>query len=121
MRNLQQGTNPAAAWSTLADSFNVAEVLCEMNIANDHAKTIDAAQEVLAELHRRHAEKNTWTMRAAEMQALEQAVVIHGIQLRFASQGEVANAIATVKRRLAAALAGNASPKTRMCIGNIRD
>ena len=114
---LRTGTGGMDAWCTLADAANVAEQLCALGIASDRLATIDAAQAALAELHARHAQRGNWTLRAAELLALEEAVVIHGIQLRFASQGEVAEAIKTVQRRVAAALAGNASPKARVCVG----
>lgn len=117
LSGLRTGTGGMDAWRTLADATNVAEQLCALGIASDRLATIDTAQAALAELHARHMQRGTWTARAAELAALEEAVVIHGIQLRFASQGEVAEAIQTVQRRVAAALAGNASPRARVCVG----
>jgi hypothetical protein len=117
LQGLRTGTGGWTAWSSLADAMNVAEQLCSLGIASDRTAAIDAAQAALAEVHARHAARQSWTLRATELQALEEAVLIHGIQLRFASQGEVSDAIKTVQRRVAAALAGNASPKARVCVG----
>jgi hypothetical protein len=45
--------------------------------------------------------------------------MLHGIQLRVASQGEVQSAIETVRTRVRQALAGNAPRDALVCVGGL--
>jgi hypothetical protein len=112
------GRGTPAAWCDLADAMNVAEALAERNIANDHAEKFLAAQGVLADVHgRSHVpDRGSYTLYAAEIVALDDAVFMHRIQLEHCSQRELLESIEQVKRRVQAALAGNASPRARICV-----
>ena len=113
---LRTATGGWPAWCNLADALNVAEQLAEMGICSDRKTEIAAGQAALHELHTRQAERNTWTLRAAELAALQTAVEFHRIQLDHCSQGEMRAAIETVKRRVQQALAGNAPRDARVCV-----
>lgn len=94
---LRRGQGNQNAWCAMADAMNIAEALADLGIANDHAELIQRAQAALAALHQRHQTNRSWTLRAAELDALRDASEIHEIQIEHATQGEVANAIATVR------------------------
>lgn len=96
-------------WAALADSLNVAEALAQLNIARDHEDTFERGQQALAAVHgRAHGPQKSWTLRGPELQALDDALFVHGVQLQHCSQGELHQAVTSVRRRVAAALAGNA-------------
>jgi len=110
------GRGSKAAWCDLADAMNVAEALTEARLASDHVGTFERAQSALASVHGRAQMRGSYTLYPAEITALDDAVFVHGIQLEHCSQGELQNAIDAVKRRVHAALAGNASPRARICV-----
>lgn len=116
LRTCQQ---PWAAWCSLADAMNVAEQLAHRGIASDRLPEFHAAQQALHDVYHRQQQRNTWALRAAELQALDAAVQLHGIQLRFCSQGELADSIQAVQRNVAQALAGNAPKDARVCVGQL--
>jgi hypothetical protein len=109
------GRGDRAAWMNLADAFNVAEVLTELAIASDHGDTFRQAQAALAAVHERVEAGGSFTLRGPELVALDDAVFLHDVQLQHVSQGELQQAVETVKRRVSAALAGNASPRAYVC------
>lgn len=111
-----RGTEPL--WRSLADAMNVAEALAERGIASDHVDTFARAQAALAAVWQRHAAGGSWTLRGAEITALDDGAFVHGVQLEHASQGEVADAIAAVKRRMQGVRAGNV-PKGAVVIGSL--
>lgn len=114
---LRMGTAGWPAWCAVADGMNVAEQLARDGIASDHLHAFTAAQAALQALHARVNERGTWTMRAAEITALDFAVDLHGIQLQFVSKGEMEAAITTVQRRVQQALKGNAPADALVCVG----
>ena len=103
------GHGNAEHWAALADSLNVAEGLAQLHIASDHQDTFDRGQQALAAVHgRAHGPRKSWTLRGPELQALDDALFVHGVQLQHCSQGELQQAVTNVQRRVAQALAGNA-------------
>lgn len=115
------GTNAerGCAWRTLADALNTAEALCGMGIASDAAsrERIDAAQAVLAAAWQSSDERGTWSLHAAELQALDDGLWVHGVQLDHCSLGEFERARRLVAERVRHALAGNMPAGTRICDG----
>lgn len=108
------GAGHVDAWSTLADAFNVAEALAAMRIANNLAPHIDDGQRALAALLDRVNAGEPWTLRGLEHAAVRQGVWLYGLQLSFCSAGEYQQALVNVHNRISQALAGNASPRTRL-------
>jgi hypothetical protein len=117
LAGLRAATGGWAAWCSMADVVNVAEQLAHRGIASDRLADFDAAQQALQALHARVNASQRWALYAAELSALDMAVVLHAIQLMHCSQGELRDAIAAVQRISAAALAGNASPRHTVCLG----
>jgi hypothetical protein len=116
---LQFGGFGADHWRALADAFNVAEALAGLNIANDHADKFQAAQDALAFIHARYKFRSTWGAQGPELQAIKDALEIHTIQLRYASQSELDRAVNTVRQRCSQAVAGNAGPGVRVLGGEV--
>lgn len=101
-------------WACLADSLNVAEALSQAGICSDAASVqrVTAAQQVLADVRMRHHERGTWTLRGTELLALCDGLLMVRIQIDLCSVREYVDAVGLVKRRVAAALAGNAAAGT---------
>jgi hypothetical protein len=114
---LRTGTGGWAAWCGMADAMNVAEQLALRGIASDRMPEIQAAQAALQAVHTRQATRNTWTLRADELRALDEGAFFHRVQIKHCTQGEMADAIQAVQRRVSQALAGNAPRDARVCLG----
>lgn len=111
------GHGSARHWCDLADGMNVGEVLAELRIGSNLAPQFQAAQAALAAVHARYQTRRSWTLRAPEISALDDATWAAGVQLEHCTQGELHDAIATVKRRTAGVLAGNVAAGTTVCVG----
>jgi hypothetical protein len=107
-----RGDDPRGNWKALADCFNTAEALCEARICSDEESVslIDGAHEVLGDVWARQNAGGSWTLRAAEIAALDAAIERHLIQLDHCSLGEFEAAREKVRRRTVQALNGNAAP-----------
>lgn len=106
----RSGRDCAAHWRTLADALNTAEQLARIGIASDDAsrERIADAQRVLADVHRRHAQRGSWTLHGPELQALDDGLWVHRVQLQHCSLGEFDRARHDVAERVRQARAGNA-------------
>ncbi len=107
----KRAERPAFQFDVMADALNIAESLSKIGICSD-AESMEAilrAQRTLATLAGRHQERGTWAMRAEEVLALEDGLLRHTIQLRYASRGEYERAILMTKAKLSAALRGQVS------------
>lgn len=115
---LRVGPDHAGAWASLADALNVAEALSDVGICSDDGsvQAIGGAQAALAAVHGRYSERKTWAMRADEIKALECGTMIARIQLDHCSVREYMDSVERVKRRVSAALAGNAPRGARVCV-----
>ena len=114
---MRMGTAGWPAWCSVADAMNVAEQLAGAGIVSDRQPEFTAAQAALHQVHGRVLAGGSWTLRAAEITALDFAVDLHGIQLQYVSQGEVQDAIEAVKRNVLQALRGNAPRNAKVCVG----
>ena len=108
-------------WRSLADAANVAETLSAMGIGRGQqaADVLDSAQAALAAVHRRHAERGSWTLYAAELDALHWLIALHAKQLAECSRGEFERALDSTHERLTQALAGNAPRDAVIVVGQI--
>ena len=98
------GSGGPDPWRNLADCANIGEDLMRFGLANDHAATFTRAQLALKAVAERHAVRNSWTLRADELDALRLLVLVHEVQLRNCSQGEFRDAVKRVVRRVSAAV-----------------
>lgn len=75
-------------WRTLVDAMNVGEALAERHrIASNLVEKNRAGQEALAAVYSR--QRVSWTLRGTEIAALTDAVWLWGVQVGFASNGEL--------------------------------
>lgn len=104
------GEQCAMHWMTMADALNVAEGLADVGICSDDAsrERVAAGQAALAGVHTRHRERGSWTLYAAERQALDDALWLHGVQLGNCSFHEYERAVSATVERIRQARAGNA-------------
>jgi len=115
------GTNCPAHWRSLADTANMAETLAAMGLGcgPDADQIIEQGQEALANAWQRHAERGTWTLYPAEIEALRWLVRLHcHTQLPARSYGELETALERTRNRIAQARAGNAARGTVVLAGN---
>lgn len=113
LQAFRTGQGNAQSWADLAGRLNVAEALAQAGIASDHEDTFSRGQQALAAVHgRAHGPRASWTLRGPELQALDDALFLHHVQLQHCSQGELEHARQRVMRRVQQALAGNAGAGT---------
>ena len=111
----------AAHWRTMADAANMAETLAQMGICSgaDAQQIITDAQAALAAVHDRHTARKSWTLYAAEVDALRWLLALHGRQLAECSYGEFDSAFRRTTNRLAQARAGNAAAGAVVVVGDL--
>jgi len=119
LASLRTATGGWAAWCAMADVVNVAQQLALRNIASDKLTEFAAAQAALQALHARVNATQRWALYAAELAALDLAVLLHAIQLQHCTQGELRDAIQAVQRICSQALQGNAGPRHTVSVGAI--
>lgn len=116
----RRGLGDADHWCNLADACNVGEALAGLRIGGDALLPIfAAAQTALAAVHARRQAGGSWTLRGTEISALDEGWYWAAWQLTQASQGEVFDAVQTVKRRVQGALAGSAGGGVTVCVGGL--
>ncbi|RZI62353.1 MAG: hypothetical protein EOP37_03355 [Rubrivivax sp.] len=107
MLRIGKGTPDHVA--NLADGLNIAAELCKRRICNDHQAEIAAALMALVAICQRGQAAGAWTLLAAEVEALEEAVFIHTVQLDHCSCGEFESATQAVIAMTRQAAAGYAA------------
>lgn len=110
LREFSAGRDCPTHWRSLADTANMAETLSGMGICSGQQadEIIHAGQQALAAVQQRHATRRTWTLYAAELDALDWLLVLHNRQLAECSYGEFERAFNTTRERIAQARKGNA-------------
>lgn len=103
------GRDCANHWRTMADALNTAEMLSKAGIASDAESKarIDDAMRVLAAAFERFEERGSWTLRGAELGALDDGLWVARMQLEHCSLGEFEKARRAVSERIRHARAGN--------------
>lgn len=121
VREFACGEHCPMHWGTLADAANMAETLASMGLGGgpDAEQVIDRAQQVLHDVHQRHAERGSHTLYADEIDALQWLVRLHVMQLGACSYREFATAFDRTRERIAQACAGNAPPGARLVMGMV--
>lgn len=107
-----RGEDPRGHWKALADCINTATWLAAGGICSDvdSVGLIDAGHDALGAVAKRCTAGGSWTMRAAEIAALDAAIARHEVQLNLCSLGEFEAAREKVRRHTVQALNGNAAP-----------
>ena len=117
-----RGEHCALHWLSLADTANMAETLAaaRLGAGEEVDQAINNAQQVLHEVHQRHASTGSWTLDADEIDALLWLAPLHLAQLEACSYGEFEAAYRRTANRAAQALAGNAAAGTIVVVGEIQ-
>jgi hypothetical protein len=110
LRQFSAGQHCEVHWRSLADTANMAETLAGMGICSglQAEAVIDTAQRALAAVRQRHTERNTWTLYAAELDALQWLAALHARQLAECDYSEFERAFTTTSTRVSEARKGNA-------------
>lgn len=119
LQAFSQGQDCLFHWACLADATNVALELSDLGICSDapSRELLDEAQSVLAAVAERAQQRHSWTLYAAELERLREAVERHAIQLAHCSFSEYETAVATVVRKHQQYAAGNAPKGARIISG----
>jgi hypothetical protein len=109
-------------WCSLADTAEVSQTLAGMGLGSgpEADRIIGDAKMALQAVKQRKAERGTWTLYPAEIEALDWLITLHGsTQLPACSYGEFDEAFHATHRRLRQALAGNAAPGKVVVVGDM--
>lgn len=121
LQQFRSGQHCAHNWRSLADVGNMAETLAAMRIGSgpEAESVIEAAQQALADVHTRHAQRGTWTLYPRELDALHWLLRLHEVQMQVCSYSEFEEAFQRTTRRVAQARAGNAPAGAIVIEGDI--
>ena len=110
LERFTKGDLPREHWQTLAEAMNVAEALMGLRICRgDDAEAIfNYAQGVLAGVAMRASRTGSWTLYAAELRALRDAVWLHKSQVLMCTLHEYTRAFNRAQAVMRGAAAGNA-------------
>jgi hypothetical protein len=116
-----RGEHCAHHWRSLADTCNMAETLAWLRLGSGEEvdQVISNAQQVLHDVHQRHAAGGSWTLYADEIDALLWLAPLHQVQLEVCSYGEFETAYRRTANRVSQAMAGNAAAGTIVVVGDI--
>ena len=116
-----RGEHCARHWLSLADTANMAETLAaaRLGAGEEVDQVIQHAQQVLHDVHQRHASTGSWTLYADEIDALLWLAPLHEVQLDACNYRQFETAYRRTAQRMAQALAGNAAPGARVIVGQI--
>ena len=122
LAGFRSGVDCPGNWRQLVDAANMARTLAEMRLGGgpEALRVVDDATQALAAVHQRQAAGGSWTMYAAELDALHWLLRLHcTVQLPACSYGEFHRAMHTTNNRLRQAKAGNAAPGTTVVVGDL--
>lgn len=117
-----RGVDCAERWKHLADTANVAEQLTAIGIGSgpQAIRVIHAAQHALANVAQRWRERGSWTLYAAELDALQWLKSLHREQLSRCSHGEFERAMDAAHNKVSQARAGNAPAGAVIVEGDLK-
>ena len=103
---LKRSDEPAKAWEDLAWAVNLAETISAMRIVGgaEADAWIAKANNALAALVERKNTRNTWAMRAEEIDALDAMLTVHRVQLENVTYREYEKAFYRTQARMKQAL-----------------
>jgi hypothetical protein len=100
LQAILNGKGTEQAWGTLACALNIALILCEQGIGEDHTPTIKQAQASLMNCRERAQRANKWGFNGDEARAIMRAFAIHDEQIALANKGQIVAALKEVHRRI---------------------
>jgi hypothetical protein len=88
---------------TIIGAFNIAEALARMKIGDDYAKEIKAGQDALLDVAKRGVGRDDkFILKAAELMAIVETMLVHDAQLEITTIGELEKAMDIVTKEIKA-------------------
>lgn len=98
---------------TIIGAFNIAEALARMKIGDDYAKEIKAGQDALLEVAKRGVSRDDrFVLKAEELVAIVETMLVHDAQLEITTIGELEQAMKIVEKEIRARKARSVVEKT---------
>lgn len=97
MELLRKGVATRDDWNMVSQALNVAEALASLNIGENLLPAIMAGQRWLHQIVLRMLERGSSTCYAAELSAIDEALVMYRAQMQVCTQAEFGRAVARVK------------------------
>ena len=98
---------------TIIGAFNIAEALARMKIGDDYAKEIKAGQDALLNAAKRGVSRDDkFVLKAQELTAIVEAMLVHDAQLEITTIGELEKAMDIVAKEIRARRARSVLEKT---------
>lgn len=94
---LRQGRATCEDWNVVAQALNLAEALAGLQVGANLLPEIIAGQRWLHQIALRMLERDTSTCYAAELAAIDEALVMYRAQLQVCTQADFSRAVAHVK------------------------
>jgi len=86
---------------TIIGAFNIAEALARMQIGDEYAKDIKAGQDALLDVAKRGVSRDDrFILKAAELTAIVEAMLVHDAQLEITTIGELEKAMQIVEKEI---------------------
>lgn len=99
-QGLRLGAGTEELFNTLACALNIAMVLCESGCGAEFVGRVKAAQDGLMRCKERGENLGKWALDGEAIVSLEAALAVHDAQMEAATQREIREAIAEVRRRV---------------------
>jgi len=100
---LRKGEATRIDIDTIISAFNIAEALARMQIGDDYAKEIKAGQDALLAVAKRGVSRDEkFILKAQELTAIVETMLIHDAQLEITTIGELEKAMDIVAKEIKA-------------------
>jgi len=100
---LRKGEATRIDIDTIISAFNIAEALARMQIGDDYAKEIKAGQDALLAVAKRGVSRDDkFVLKAQELTAIVETMLVHDAQLEITTIGELEKAMDIVAKEIKA-------------------
>lgn len=86
-------------WATLAQHLNIALLLAEQGLGDEHQAAILAAHDAIVAARERALEGGTWQIQPSEVGIITTALNVHDAQIEIATRSELQQACKVLKDR----------------------
>lgn len=101
MLAMTQGHGGREEWQEIANALNAGIILAEMGYGIEYVPDMEKAQGAMVLIRDRLKETGRITLRAFEMQAINEALALHDEQLEIAPVRDISRAILEVEKQIA--------------------
>lgn len=100
LAEMAQGRGTREMWDALVGAVNMANVMCEQGIGNEHRAVTIAARDALLEVGKRIMQLGRVILKGDELNAIREALACHDAQLENVRAIDVERAAREVQRRV---------------------